>query len=89
MKGRIEEERSRLERHDTLCKQIGEEPANVALAWILANPVVTGPIIGPRMIDQLTGCVRSIDLELDDDSMIQLDDIWPGPGGAAPEAYAW
>jgi aryl-alcohol dehydrogenase-like predicted oxidoreductase len=85
----IEKERPRLERYEALCKQIGEEPANVALAWMLRNKDVTAPIIGPRTMTQLTGCMRSLEIELEDDIMKQLDAIWPGPGGEAPEAYAW
>jgi aryl-alcohol dehydrogenase-like predicted oxidoreductase len=61
----------------------------VALAWLLHNPVVTAPIIGPRTSEQLTGNIHSLSIELDPDTLQKLDEIWPGPGGAAPEAYAW
>jgi aryl-alcohol dehydrogenase-like predicted oxidoreductase len=61
----------------------------VALAWLLHNPVVTSPIIGPRTLDQLTGSLRSLELKLDADTLVRLDRIFPGPGGEAPEAYAW
>jgi hypothetical protein len=33
--------------------------------------------------------MRAIDLTLDDDVIVQLGEIFPGPGGTAPEAYAW
>ena len=59
------------------------------LLWTLANPVVTAPIIGPRTTDQLTGSLRALAIRLDDDTRKRIDDIWPGPGGEAPEAYAW
>jgi len=59
------------------------------LAWLLKNPVVTSPIIGPRTIDQLNTSMRSLDLILDEPTMKALDDLWPGPGGEAPMAYAW
>jgi aryl-alcohol dehydrogenase-like predicted oxidoreductase len=68
---------------------MGEQPADVALAWLLANPVVTAPIIGPRTLEQLEGPLRALDISLDADVLAQLDQIFPGPGGAAPEAYAW
>jgi aryl-alcohol dehydrogenase-like predicted oxidoreductase len=61
----------------------------VALAWLLANPVVTAPIIGPRTMEQLTGSLRALEIKLDDVALKKLDEIFPGPGGAAPEAYAW
>ncbi len=86
---RIEKHRAQLERYEPLCRELAQSPADVAIAWLLANPVVTAPIIGPRTMEQLTGAMRGLELKLDDDTMKKLDDIWPGPGGSAPEAYAW
>ncbi len=81
--------RPQIEAYEAICKQIGQRPADVALAWVLANPDVTAPIIGPRTLEQLEQNVRVLDLQLDDDVLDRLDEIWPGPGGEAPEAYAW
>jgi aryl-alcohol dehydrogenase-like predicted oxidoreductase len=78
-----------LEKWETLCKEIGDKPADVALAWTLSNPVVTAPIIGPRTMEQLTGSLRALELKLDEATLKRLDEIWPGPGKEAPEAYAW
>lgn len=86
---RVNEKRAKLEAWEGLCKEMGEEPANVALAWLLHNPVVTAPIIGPRTIDQLTGCLRATEIKLDAEVLKKLDAIFPGPGGEAPKAYAW
>jgi aryl-alcohol dehydrogenase-like predicted oxidoreductase len=86
---RIEEHRPQLEQYETFCKELGEEPANVALAWLLHQPAVTAPIIGPRTMGQLTGSIRATEIKLDEASLKKLDEIWPGPGGPAPEAYAW
>lgn len=86
---RIDKNREALEAYEALCQELGEEPADVALAWLLHNPVVTAPIIGPRTLEQLTGSLRALELELSDATLKRLDDLWPGPGGAAPEAYAW
>jgi aryl-alcohol dehydrogenase-like predicted oxidoreductase len=61
----------------------------VGLAWLLAQPGVTAPIIGPRTAGQLDGNLHALEVTLDDDALARLDDIWPGPGGTAPEAYAW
>ena len=85
----LEKHRDQIERYEALCKKIGEKPADVALAWMFKNPVVTSPIIGPRTMEQLDGSMRTLEIELDDETMKQLDGIWPGPGGQAPEAYAW
>jgi aryl-alcohol dehydrogenase-like predicted oxidoreductase len=85
----IEKNREALEKYEALCKNLGEEPADVALAWLLHNPVVTAPIVGPRTSAQLKGNIHSLSIELDSEMIEKLDEIWPGPGGEAPEAYAW
>jgi aryl-alcohol dehydrogenase-like predicted oxidoreductase len=86
---RIEVLRPQLEKWEALCRELSESPADVALAWLLSNPAVTGPIIGPRTIEQLTGSVRATKITLSEATLKKLNDIWPGPGGEAPEAYAW
>lgn len=85
----LEQCKEQLEKWEAFCSELGEEPANVAVAWMLQNPVVTAPIIGPRTMDQLTGALRSVEIKLSEENMKQIDDIFPGPGGEAPEAYAW
>ncbi len=85
----FEKHKDRLDRFDAFCKERGEKPADVALAWVLANPAVTAPIVGPRTEEQLVGALRALEIKLDDAAMKKLDEIFPGPGGAAPEAYAW
>jgi aryl-alcohol dehydrogenase-like predicted oxidoreductase len=89
MQGEIDQTRERLDRWEGLCAEMGERPSDVALAWLLAQPVVTAPIIGPRTVDQLGGSLRALDIELPDEVLRRLDEIFPGPGGPAPEAYAW
>jgi len=85
----IETHRAALEAWEALCRELGAAPADVALAWLLHQPGVTAPIIGPRTMEQLTGSLRALELSLDQDTLARLDRIWPGPGGSAPEAYAW
>jgi aryl-alcohol dehydrogenase-like predicted oxidoreductase len=75
--------------YETLCRELGESPAIVALAWLLHQPAVTAPIVGPRTPDQFEGTLQALELELSDELLTRLDEIWPGPGGEAPEAYAW
>ena len=89
MKKRIEQNRPKLEAWEKYCKELGEQPADVALAWLLHNPAVTAPIIGPRTNEQLTGSLRALEINLDEAAIKKLDEIFPGPGGTAPEAYAW
>jgi aryl-alcohol dehydrogenase-like predicted oxidoreductase len=85
----IEKHRTQIEAYEAFCRELGEAPADVALAWMLANPAVTSPIIGPRTLEQLDGSMRSLEITLSPDALKRLDEIWPGPGGEAPEAYAW
>ncbi|MEN6434680.1 MAG: aldo/keto reductase, partial [Anaerolineaceae bacterium] len=60
-----------------------------ALAWVIQNPVVASPIIGPRTLEQLQGNLHSLEVKLSSEMMKTLDSIFPGPGGEAPKAYAW
>ena len=85
----FEKQRPKIEAYENYCKGIGEKPSDVALAWLLHNPVVTAPIIGPRTLEQLEGSLRSLDMKLNEETLKKLDEIFPGPGGEAPEAYAW
>jgi aryl-alcohol dehydrogenase-like predicted oxidoreductase len=85
----IEQYRPKLEAYEALCTQLGERPADVALAWLLHQKAVTSPIIGPRTMEQLNGTMRVLSLTLSQETLKRLDSIFPGPGGPAPEAYAW
>jgi NDP-hexose C3-ketoreductase / dTDP-4-oxo-2-deoxy-alpha-D-pentos-2-ene 2,3-reductase len=85
----VDKHRDQLQAYEAFCQELGEAPADVAIAWLLHNPVVTAPIIGPRTLDQLTGSMRALAITLSADNLAELDKIWPGPGGPAPEAYAW
>ncbi len=85
----MEDNRDKLEAWEALCAEVGEDPADVALAWLLHQPAVTAPIIGPRTAEQLAGALHALEITLEADTLDALDKIFPGPGGAAPEAYAW
>ncbi len=86
---KLEKLREKLEAYEALCAEISESPADVALAWLIHNPVVTAPIIGPRTLEQFEGSLHSLEIMLSPETLSSLDEIWPGPGGEAPEAYAW
>lgn len=89
MQQAIAKHRPQLEQYETFCQELGHHPADVALAWLMHQPAVTAPIIGPRTLEQLEGNLRALDIQLDERALKRLDEIWPGPGGQAPEAYAW
>jgi aryl-alcohol dehydrogenase-like predicted oxidoreductase len=84
----LKSHRAAIRKWEALCEQLGEEPAHVALAWLLHQEGVTAPIIGPRTLEQFDGSLRALEISLDDETLEQIDQIFPGPG-AAPESYAW
>jgi aryl-alcohol dehydrogenase-like predicted oxidoreductase len=85
----LEAKRDQIEAYEAFCAELGHPPAQVALAWLLHQPAVTAPIAGPRTMEQFAGAVAAADIKLDEKALSRLDEIFPGPGGTAPEAYAW
>ncbi|HYK27595.1 MAG TPA: aldo/keto reductase [Streptosporangiaceae bacterium] len=85
----LAERRELIEAWESFCTELGHPPAQVALAWLLHQPAVTAPIAGPRTLEQLDGAIAAEKITLDEKALARLDQIFPGPGGAAPEAYAW
>ncbi|MEO0586841.1 MAG: aldo/keto reductase [Planctomycetota bacterium] len=88
-RARVEANRAKLEPYESLAKQLGITPAQLGLAWLWHQPAVTSNIVGPRTVEQLTSAVDAASISLDDGVLRQLDELFPGPGGAAPNAYAW
>jgi aryl-alcohol dehydrogenase-like predicted oxidoreductase len=84
----IREHRDQLEAYEALCREIGARPVEVALAWLLRNPVVSAAIVGPMTIEELRSDLGALSVHLDAAAARRLDEIWPGPG-EAPQAYAW
>lgn len=88
MQKEIEKHRPKIEAWENLCRDLGESPADVALAWMLQNPTITAPIIGPRTQEQLEGSLRALDIAISEETNNQLNEIFPGHK-TAPEDYAW
>ena len=84
----VEKDRDRIQAWEDLAADLGHEPGDVALAWLLAQPAVTAPIIGPRTHEQLDAAFRALDVELDQQALDRIDEIFPGYR-TAPEHYAW
>ncbi len=89
MQKEIEKHHAKIEKYEAFCKELGEKPADVGIAWLLHQPAVTAPIIGPRTSGQLADSLHAMTIKLSPEQLKQLDEIFPGPGGTAPEAYAW
>jgi len=75
--------------YEKFCLSIDKNPEAVAIAWLLKNPVISSVIIGPRTVQQVHGMIEVIQTQLNEEEIQELEKIWPGPGGEAPEAYAW
>jgi aryl-alcohol dehydrogenase-like predicted oxidoreductase len=84
----LEAHRDQIQQYEDLADELGHPPGDVALAWLLAQPAVTAPIIGPRTQEQLDSALRALDVDLDDKTLTRLDEIFPGHK-TAPEDYAW
>ncbi|MET9500093.1 aldo/keto reductase [Streptomyces sp. NPDC006552] len=80
--------REQVQRYEDLLDKHGIEPGEAALAWLLTRPGVTGPIVGPRTQEQLDSALRAVELDLGEEVLAGLDEIFPGPG-PSPEAFAW
>jgi aryl-alcohol dehydrogenase-like predicted oxidoreductase len=80
--------RAQVQSYEDLLDKHGLEPGEVALAWLLTRLGVTGPIVGPRTAEQLDSALRAVDLELSEELLAGLDEVFPGPG-PSPEAFAW
>ncbi|TJZ52901.1 aldo/keto reductase [Streptomyces piniterrae] len=80
--------RAQIQAYEDLLDKHGLAPGEVALAWLLSRPGVTGPIVGPRTTEQLASGLRAVDLTLPAELLAELDAIFPGPG-PSPEAFAW
>ncbi|WP_156756658.1 aldo/keto reductase [Actinokineospora pegani] len=89
----VAKHREALRAFEDLAEARGQDPADIGLAWVLAQPGVTGPIIGPRTVEQVDGALRALETTLDDEVLAKLDELFPAPGPQgskpAPEAYAW
>jgi NDP-hexose C3-ketoreductase / dTDP-4-oxo-2-deoxy-alpha-D-pentos-2-ene 2,3-reductase len=87
----LEANREAVEAYEKLAAELGVDPADLALAWLLSRPGVTAPIVGPRTLEQLDNSLRALDVTLDDEALTRLDELFPpiGKGGPGPEAWAW
>jgi aryl-alcohol dehydrogenase-like predicted oxidoreductase len=84
----VNDNREQIEAFEDFAAQLGAEPGDVALAWLLHQPAVTAPIVGPRTADHLESAIRAVALKLDEKALNRLDEIFPG-FKTAPEHYAW
>ncbi|KRE53327.1 oxidoreductase [Arthrobacter sp. Soil736] len=84
----LKKHHDQIREYEDFADDLGHEPGDIALAWLLHQPAVTAPIVGPRTQEQLDAAVRALDVSLNDDALKRLDGIFPGHR-TAPEDYAW
>jgi aryl-alcohol dehydrogenase (NADP+) len=53
----------------------GLEPATLAVAWVLAHPAVTAPLVGASKPEQLTASIAAVELTLDPELKARLDEL--------------
>jgi len=76
-----------LEKYLPFCEGRGVAPAQMALAWCLAQPGVTSPIVGPRTAEQMGDYVKALEITVTDEDAQALDAIFP-PGTHVSNYYA-
>jgi aryl-alcohol dehydrogenase-like predicted oxidoreductase len=84
----LKKHQDQIRQYEDFTRELAREPGDVALAWLLHQPAVTAPVVGPRTQDQLDSALRALDLTLEPGALQRLDDIFPGYR-TAPEEYAW
>ena len=60
--------------------------AAVAFAWVMSQPGITSPIIGPEKLSDLTDTLTALDIKLTDDDLASIDEVAP-PGGMISSFY--
>jgi aryl-alcohol dehydrogenase-like predicted oxidoreductase len=85
---KLEKNRDAIGAYEDFAAELGHEPGDLGLAWLMHQKAVTAPIIGPRTMEQLEAGLRAVDVKLDEAALTRLDEIFPGYQ-TAPEDYAW
>lgn len=86
--GRVQRHRAAIEAYERACREWGHPPADVGVAWLLHQPAVTAPIVGPRTMVQFEGALGALEVRLDESQLAHLDEVFPGYR-PAPMEYAW
>jgi aryl-alcohol dehydrogenase-like predicted oxidoreductase len=64
-----------LEAIQRIAKEMGSTPSAISLAWLLAQPVITAPIIGANSVSQLQQSLAALDITLTSGQLAQLDEV--------------
>lgn len=67
-----------LEAIDEVAKMHDTTPTTISLAWLLARPSITAPIVSATKVEQLNEIIKAVELKLDPDSINLLDQASAG-----------
>jgi aryl-alcohol dehydrogenase-like predicted oxidoreductase len=67
-----------VERFVTHAKELSITPAQLALAWCLAEPRVTAPVLGARTVEQITDSLACVNVKLSPEDREQVPTVLPG-----------
>lgn len=59
-----------------VAKQRGKQPAQIALAWTLAQPGITAPIFGPTSVAHVEAAVAALDIKMDSDELARINSAY-------------
>lgn len=88
MQDAMSDKEKQLSKYQALCDELGEASSAIALSWLLHQSGVSATIIGPGSVAQLSSVLHVPEIQLSDETLNRIDQIFP-PCGEAPEAYAW
>lgn len=79
----------RIARYERFCAEVGRDPAEVGLAWVLSRPEVTAAVIGPRLPTHVDGAMRALATPLSGEELAHLEALFPAVGAGGPAPTAW
>ncbi len=66
-----------IEEIEKFAEKMNTSMASLSLAWVMSNPVITSPIIGPKTMDHLNDYLRTIDLKVPEEFKRRIDELIP------------
>ena len=60
-------------------RERGHHPASLAVAWVMAHPAVTAPIIGARNLEQLEASLAALDIDMSSEWYSEISSLSPAP----------
>ncbi|WP_423182501.1 aldo/keto reductase [Arthrobacter sp. NyZ413] len=81
-----ESDHATADRFASFADDAGTSPAALAVAWAMAHPGVTAPIIGARNLEQLEGSLAALDVDMTPELRAEISALSPAPAPATDRA---